>query len=395
MRRIHLVALVLIALALGLLGAGCLDGTETTATPETVVGTLPAAAPELTGDPTAGKAIFTSAGCVGCHTLADAGSTGNVGPNLDEAKPDSELVVKRVTNGRPAHGSADRGRRCIRRPGNRRLILPPSFPRDVQAFACDFDRTLVGRDGLLRPRTRAAITRSQAAGIPVVVATGRMFRSVRPYLDEAGISDLVVCYQGAAVVDPVSGTFVLHEPIALETAREAIETLTSLGHSPNCYVDDRLYVSERTEYSRMYAGFQHLQVEEVGDLAAWLTKPPTKLVAVADPAEIPVLRAALASAFGDRLFLTTSLPYLLELGNPAVSKGTGIAFVARELGISLERIVSFGDGENDLELIAEAGFGIAVEDANPLLLGRADWICPSANEEGVATVIDAYLDWIA
>ena len=62
-----------------------------------------------------------------------------------------------------------------------------------------------------------------------------MFRSVRPYLDEAGISDLVVCYQGAAVVDPVSGTFVLHEPIALETAREAIETLTSLGHSPNCY----------------------------------------------------------------------------------------------------------------------------------------------------------------
>ena len=99
MRRIHLVALVLIALALGLLGAGCLDGTETTATPETVVGTLPGAAPELTGDPTAGKAIFTSAGCVGCHTLADAGSTGNVGPNLDEAKPDSELVVKRVTNG--------------------------------------------------------------------------------------------------------------------------------------------------------------------------------------------------------------------------------------------------------------------------------------------------------
>ena len=99
MRRIHLVALVLVALTLGLLGAGCLDGTETTVTPETVVGTLPAAAPELTGDPTAGKAIFTSAGCVGCHTLADAGSTGNVGPNLDEAKPDSELVVKRVTNG--------------------------------------------------------------------------------------------------------------------------------------------------------------------------------------------------------------------------------------------------------------------------------------------------------
>ncbi len=229
----------------------------------------------------------------------------------------------------------------------------------------------------------------------MIVATGRMFRSVRPYLEEAGISDLVVCYQGAAVVDPRSGTFVLHEPIPLETAREAITELTALGHSPNCYVDDRLYVAEHTEYSRMYADFQHIPVEEVGDLAAWITQPPTKLVAVADPAAIPALRDALASTLGDRISLTTSLPYLLELGNPVISKGTGLAFVARELGIELARIVSFGDGENDIELIDEAGFGIAVEDANPLLLDRADWICPSANEEGVATVIDAYLDLIA
>ena len=47
----------------------------------------------------------------------------------------------------------------------------------------------------------------------MIVATGRMFRSVRPYLEEAGITEPVVCYQGAAVVDPVSGTFLLHEPI--------------------------------------------------------------------------------------------------------------------------------------------------------------------------------------
>ena len=264
----------------------------------------------------------------------------------------------------------------------------------MQAFACDFDRTLVGRDSLLRPRTRAAIARSQAAGIPVIVATGRMFRSVRPYLEEAGIPEPVVCYQGAAVVDPASGTFLLHEPIALETAREAVAVMAELGYPPNCYVDDRLYVGRHTEYSRMYAEFQHLPVEEVGDLVTWMERPPTKLVAVADPPEIPALRAMLAAVFADRLFLTTSLPHLLELGNPAVSKGTGIAFVAERLGISLDRIVSFGDGENDIELIDEAGFGIAVEDANPLLLEHADWVCPSADTEGVATVIDAYLDFL-
>ena len=51
------------------------------------------------GNAEAGKAVFTSAGCVSCHTLADAGATGTVGPNLDEAKPDEALVVDRVTNG--------------------------------------------------------------------------------------------------------------------------------------------------------------------------------------------------------------------------------------------------------------------------------------------------------
>ena len=51
------------------------------------------------GGETDGKAIFASAGCGGCHTLADAGSSGTVGPNLDEAKPSKELAVDRVTNG--------------------------------------------------------------------------------------------------------------------------------------------------------------------------------------------------------------------------------------------------------------------------------------------------------
>ena len=55
--------------------------------------------PGADADVVAGKEVFESAGCVGCHTLADAGATGNVGPNLDEAKPSADLVVTRVTNG--------------------------------------------------------------------------------------------------------------------------------------------------------------------------------------------------------------------------------------------------------------------------------------------------------
>ncbi len=74
-----------------------------TAEPETTAsapaGTTSTPAPPATGDATAGKAVFTSAGCSSCHTLKDAKSTGNVGPNLDQLKPGFARVKHQVENG--------------------------------------------------------------------------------------------------------------------------------------------------------------------------------------------------------------------------------------------------------------------------------------------------------
>ena len=74
---------------------------ETTTTESTVTeSTETTETTEAQGDPVAGKVVFTgSAGCIGCHTLADAGATGSVGPNLDVAQPLYDKVVDRATNG--------------------------------------------------------------------------------------------------------------------------------------------------------------------------------------------------------------------------------------------------------------------------------------------------------
>jgi cytochrome c553 len=131
MRRTALLLVLLVA-AVGVVAAGCGQEQEQTATPETVEGTTTTettetettetettetettetettettettAPPPAEGDPAAGKAIFLGApACGGCHTLADAGTSGTVGPNLDEAMPDAALVVDRVTNGQGA-----------------------------------------------------------------------------------------------------------------------------------------------------------------------------------------------------------------------------------------------------------------------------------------------------
>ena len=96
-------------LACAVLLAGCGAEGVVTPTPKTVIGSLPTPALEpatpafkLKGDPTGGKAIFLKAGCTGCHTLADAHSTGTVGPNLDQSKPDFRKATARVTLGKGA-----------------------------------------------------------------------------------------------------------------------------------------------------------------------------------------------------------------------------------------------------------------------------------------------------
>ena len=123
MRRTALL-LVLLAAVIGAVAAGCGQEQDQTATPETVEGSTPTettetetetetettdtettetettTTPTTEGDPAAGKAVFLgSAACGGCHTLADAGASGTVGPNLDDTMPDYELALDRVTNG--------------------------------------------------------------------------------------------------------------------------------------------------------------------------------------------------------------------------------------------------------------------------------------------------------
>ena len=93
--------LFIVALTFVLGVAACGGGEETTATPETVEGTLPqdTGGTAAKGDAAKGKAIFASAGCGGCHTFSAAGSNGTVGPNLDDSNVSFDAAVKQIENG--------------------------------------------------------------------------------------------------------------------------------------------------------------------------------------------------------------------------------------------------------------------------------------------------------
>jgi mono/diheme cytochrome c family protein len=94
---VRALALVLLAGALVLAAAGCGGGDDSSS--EAPTDTTTATAPSGNGDAAAGKEVFASAGCGGCHTFSAAGSSGSVGPNLDEAAPSFDHVVTQVTEG--------------------------------------------------------------------------------------------------------------------------------------------------------------------------------------------------------------------------------------------------------------------------------------------------------
>jgi Cof subfamily protein (haloacid dehalogenase superfamily) len=263
--------------------------------------------------------------------------------------------------------------------------LPPSLdPRAVRAIAMDLDRTILGPTLEFTPALKGAVAAAAEAGIEPIVATGRMFASARPYALELGVTAPVICYQGALVADPVTGRWLLHDPMDVPLAREVIVAVRRAGFHMNVYVDDTLYVEELNEEARTYAAHARLDAHPVGDLLAWLERPTTKIVIVGEPVALDGLQDRLRAAFDGRLFIAKSLPYFLEVAMPDVSKGAALRFVCERLGIEPADVVAFGDGANDVELLRDAGVGVAVEDADAALRAVADWIVPPVADDGVA-----------
>jgi len=100
----YVVALVVILGALGLVGAGCGGDDDSSGTPATTAETATGGGETTTGggetgDAANGKAVFASAGCGSCHTYSKAGSSGSIGPNLDDLAPSFATVERQVTNG--------------------------------------------------------------------------------------------------------------------------------------------------------------------------------------------------------------------------------------------------------------------------------------------------------
>jgi Cof subfamily protein (haloacid dehalogenase superfamily) len=261
-------------------------------------------------------------------------------------------------------------------------------------LALDLDGTVVRHDLTVSPRVRAAIAAAQRAGLLVTIATGRMYGAAMPFARLLGIDAPLICYQGAVIQNAADGVIRFAATMPGAPTAEALTYLAEQDTFAVAYINEVLHIAQQRPELDIYLSYhpEGAEVRLCADLPAVVREhPATKVLFVAEPAQVAPLLAGLQARVGDRLVTTQSHALFGELTALGVNKGVALAELARQLHIPQEAVVAIGDQANDLEMVGWAGLGLAMGNAIDPLKAVANHVIPSIDNDGVAVAIEQFL----
>ncbi|HEX2263566.1 MAG TPA: HAD family hydrolase [Pseudonocardiaceae bacterium] len=271
--------------------------------------------------------------------------------------------------------------------------------RRPRLVASDVDGTLLDPTDRISERTRAAVHRVLAAGVPFVLVTGRPPRWIPPIVEQLGHAGYAVCANGAvlydATTDRVSYSTTL-DPLqlrdaanvvatALPGAKLAVERPTG-GATLNGFDD---FLAE-PDYTHPWPADSAPAPRDV-----LLGQPAIKLLVRQPDTSSDVMAAAVREILGADLRASLNVTFstghgLIEISAPGVTKATGLARLAGELGVAPADVLALGDMPNDLAMLQWAGCGVAMANAHPAVLDCADEITARNSEDGLALVLERW-----
>jgi len=259
--------------------------------------------------------------------------------------------------------------------------------------ASDVDGTLLDPYARVTDRTRAVVHRVIEAGVPFVLVTGRPPRWVPPIVEQLGHAGLAVCANGAVLYDAVTDrvrSAVTLDPLQLRDAAGAVATALPRAklavELPGTSAAEELFLAE-PNYTHPWPGGD----SEAVPRDELLGRPAIKLLVRLAGASSDAMASALREVLGGALDVTFSTGHgLVEVSAPGVTKGSGLATVATELGVEAGEVVAFGDMPNDLAMLAWAGCGVAMANAHPAVLDTCDEVTAPNGEDGLALVLERW-----
>jgi Cof subfamily protein (haloacid dehalogenase superfamily) len=261
----------------------------------------------------------------------------------------------------------------------------------IKLLAADLDGTLVADLHTIPARTQATIKAVVEQGVQVVIATGRGYEDTKKFVSMLGLATPVICYQGAMIYDSQTGKTIANEGLSMPATHQLIDLARSLDLSLSLHLDGNAYTERQTAQSQAFFGNIGTSLTEVDDLKRTVTTQPIKGMVVHPPHEIQAMAARLQTAVGNRLNVFHSLDILIEITSPNVSKGHALETLAAHYNILQNEVMAIGDQDNDVEMIAWAGLGVAMGNASAKAKAVADHIAPPLEQEGAAWAIEEFI----
>ena len=266
-------------------------------------------------------------------------------------------------------------------------------------IALDLDETTLNRESRLSPRNRRALEAAVRQGCILVIASGRAFGTLPEEMLHFPGVQYAICGNGAAVYALPSQRLLAHHTVPPEAVAKILELSQGQALTFEAFVAGQAYaqqdyIAEPTRYmcDPMTVHYVKTSRRPVADIQAFLCQHQSELDSldlVVGDLQVKAHMTALLSEIPD-IYITTSVPRLIEISHRDCGKHRGLEFLSNLLGSPRERICAFGNADNDADMLAWAGCGIAVANGSPACLKAADYITGHFLEDGVAQALQDY-----
>ncbi len=261
-------------------------------------------------------------------------------------------------------------------------------------IAVDLDGTLLTDNKIISSRTKLALQNEIKAGHHVVIATGRPYRASHMYYKELGLTTPIVNFNGALVHHPTSSTWgTFHSPFDVKTAKQIVDS--SEGFTVKnilAEVMDDVYLHNHDEEMLNILTTGNTNIK-TGDLREILLHDPTSVLIHADEAHVADIRKHLSDVHAQVIdHRRWGAPWhVIEIVKSGLNKAVGLSRIAEHFQVPTERIIAFGDEDNDLEMIEYAGHGVAMGNAISQLQSISTFITKTNEDDGIAHYLEDVL----